>query len=34
MEWWSAIGLFVTLFVFPGMNMFLLGLYYYGELYS
>lgn len=32
MAWWAAIGLFVTLFAFLGVNMFLSGLHSYGEL--
>jgi ABC-type transport system involved in cytochrome c biogenesis permease subunit len=32
MAWWAVIGLFVTLFAFPGVNMFLSGLHSCGEL--
>jgi len=32
LAWWAAIGLFVTLFAFLGVNMFLSGLHSYGRL--
>ena len=31
-ETWAFIGLFVTLFAFPGINMFLSGVHFYSEL--